>query len=88
MSTDDSSAQDVTLDLLKQGVAGDRECLWRLWEEHRPRLEKLVKLRLDRRLSGRIDAEDVLQEAFVDFTARAGEYVNQPEMPFFSLASV
>jgi len=38
---------------------------------------------MDRRLQGRLDASDVLQEAFVDFTSRAEEYTADPSMPFF-----
>ena len=38
---------------------------------------------MDRRLQGRVDPSDVLQEAFLDFQARAADYVKQPDMPFF-----
>jgi len=38
---------------------------------------------MDRRLQGRIDPEDVLQEVFVDFASRANEYVQDPSMPFY-----
>src|SRR4029077_18321570 len=40
-------------------------------------------LRLDRRLQGRIDPSDVIQEAYVDATASLGEFVERAEMPFF-----
>jgi len=32
----------------------------------------MVRLRLDRRLQGRLDPSDILQEAFIDFARRAG----------------
>jgi len=38
---------------------------------------------MDRRLQGRVDPSDVLQEAFLDFQSRAEEYVKKPDMPFF-----
>jgi RNA polymerase sigma-70 factor (ECF subfamily) len=38
---------------------------------------------MDRRLQGRVDAEDVLQETFVDFASRAEEYLGDPSMPLF-----
>jgi RNA polymerase sigma-70 factor (ECF subfamily) len=40
---------------------------------------------MDRRLQGRIDASDVLQEAFLDFASRVEEYLRQPQpdMPLF-----
>jgi RNA polymerase sigma-70 factor, ECF subfamily len=62
---------------------GGPQALGRVWERYRARLLKLVRLRVDRRLQGRIDASDVLQEAFVDFAGRAEEYLRQPDMPFF-----
>ena len=39
---------------------------------HRERLRRMVRLRLDRRLQGRIDSSDVLQEAHLEVARRAG----------------
>jgi RNA polymerase sigma-70 factor (ECF subfamily) len=72
-----------TIDTLRRGISGDQQALSELWDRHRERLRRLVKLRMDRRLQGRIDASDVLQEAFIDFASRAEEYANDPTMPFF-----
>ena len=57
--------------------------LGRIWEHYRDRLRRVVRLRLDRRLQGRADPSDVLQEAFLDFQSRAAEYAQKPDMPFF-----
>jgi RNA polymerase sigma-70 factor (ECF subfamily) len=43
----------------------------------------MVALRLDQRLQGRLDASDVIQEAYLDASARLPEYLRQPAMPFF-----
>ena len=43
----------------------------------------MVRLRLDRRLQGRLDPSDVLQEAYLDFAQRVAEYARNPTMPFF-----
>jgi RNA polymerase sigma-70 factor (ECF subfamily) len=43
----------------------------------------MVLLRLDRRLQGKIDASDVLQEAYLDLARRADEIADRPAMPFF-----
>jgi RNA polymerase sigma-70 factor (ECF subfamily) len=43
----------------------------------------MVQLRLDRRLAGRIDASDVIQEAYLDATRRLAEYLASPTIPFF-----
>ena len=38
---------------------------------------------MDRRLRGRIDPSDVLQDAFIEVSARLSDYVANPTMPFF-----
>jgi RNA polymerase sigma-70 factor (ECF subfamily) len=43
----------------------------------------MVALRLDQRLHGRIDASDVIQEAYLEAWHRLPEYLRQPTMPFF-----
>ena len=52
--------------LLEQARAGDKVALNELFGRHRPRLRRMVDLRLDRRLQARIDASDVIQEAYVE----------------------
>jgi RNA polymerase sigma-70 factor, ECF subfamily len=54
-----------------------------LLDHHRQRLRRMVALRLDRRLQGRVDASDVIQEAFLEASQRLPEYVREPRMPFF-----
>jgi RNA polymerase sigma-70 factor (ECF subfamily) len=83
METNDSQVSDKdAVDLLRQSAA-DPHVLGQVWGRYRARLRRLVRLRLDRRLQGRIDPSDVLQEAFLDFQARAQEYATKPDMPFF-----
>ena len=62
---------------------GDKSALAEVFQEHRPRLRQMVLLRLDRRLQGRLDPSDVLQEAFLDVARRAREYAARPDMSFF-----
>jgi RNA polymerase sigma-70 factor (ECF subfamily) len=50
---------------------------------HRGRLRKLVALRLDLRLQGRVDPSDVIQEACADAVRRLPEYVNKPDVTFY-----
>ncbi len=54
--------------------AGDPAAAGELFTANRHRLKKMVRLRLDRRLQGRLDASDVLQEAFLDVQRKAGEF--------------
>ena len=65
---------DGTEVLLDGAIAGDRRALAELFERHRGRLEVMVRLRLDRRLQGRLDPADVLQEAYLDVARRFPEY--------------
>ena len=41
---------------------------------HRERLHRMVQMRLDWRLHGRIDASDVIQEAYLEATRRLPAY--------------
>jgi len=53
---------------------GDDGALGLLFEAHRARLTKMVTFRLDPRLVGRIDPEDVLQETFLEAEKRLQAY--------------
>jgi RNA polymerase sigma-70 factor, ECF subfamily len=66
-------AEDLidAVELLRQRP-GDADAIGRVWERYRSRLLRVVRLRMDHRLQGRIDASDVLQEAFVDFAGPSG----------------
>jgi RNA polymerase sigma-70 factor, ECF subfamily len=69
--------------LLRATAQGDPEPWGALLERHRERLRRMVALRLDQRLQGRIDASDVIQEAYLEASTRKTEYLQQPTMPFF-----
>ena len=49
--------------LVSCAAAGDREAIVKLLERYRSRLRRMVALRVDPRLNGRVDASDVIQEA-------------------------
>jgi RNA polymerase sigma-70 factor (ECF subfamily) len=65
-------------DLLRRMASGDGGAAAELFLAYRDRLRLMVRLRLDRRLQGRLDPSDVLQEAFLDVTRRAPEYAANP----------
>ena len=69
--------------LLRRVREGDKRALVDLFARHRDRLRRMVRIRLDRRLQGRVDASDVIQEAHIEVLRRAGEYVREPSMPAF-----
>jgi RNA polymerase sigma-70 factor (ECF subfamily) len=69
--------------LLQQAAQGDNEGWWALLGKYREQLRRMVALRLDQRLQGRIDASDVIQEAYLEAWERLPEYVRAPSMPFY-----
>jgi RNA polymerase sigma-70 factor, ECF subfamily len=72
-----------TNQLLEQAAQGDQRGLGTLLGRHRDRLQRMVSLRMDRRLQGRIDPSDVIQEAYLEASVRLAEYLRDPSMPFF-----
>lgn len=53
---------------------GDREALAELFDQNHERLLRLVSFRLNRRLLGRVDPDDVLQEAYLAASQRIAHY--------------
>jgi RNA polymerase sigma-70 factor, ECF subfamily len=61
---------------------GDAGAAGELFAACRDRLKRMVRLRLDRRLQGRRDASDVLQEAFIDVQKKAPDFAAK-ELPAY-----
>jgi RNA polymerase sigma-70 factor (ECF subfamily) len=72
-----------TLHLIERLGSGDRQALTDLFQRYRDRLRRMVELRMDARLLGRVDASDVLQDAFLDAAARVDGYLQRPDLPAF-----
>src|SRR5262245_55282629 len=78
-----TDASETESDLLRRIKDGDQRALVDLFARHRDRLKRMVRLRLDQRLQGRVDPSDVLQEAHIEVLRRAGDYVREPSMPAY-----
>jgi RNA polymerase sigma-70 factor (ECF subfamily) len=76
----DKTLDDPT-DPIKQLRHGDRQALAALFEQHRERSRRMVDLRLDPRLHGRLGASDVVQEAFLDIARDLDAYLADPALP-------
>jgi len=63
--------------------AGGEEAVAELFDRYRPRLVRMIVLRLDGRLFGKVDVEDVLQDAYVETARRIRDYLDRPTVPFF-----
>jgi RNA polymerase sigma-70 factor, ECF subfamily len=70
-------------EVLRRAAEGDEEALRELFARYHDRLKRMVHLRLSRRLAGRVDDSDVLQEAFVEVARKLPEYVQEPKLPPF-----
>jgi RNA polymerase sigma-70 factor (ECF subfamily) len=69
--------------LLRRAGEGDGAALGALFDRHRDRLRRMVQLRMDRRMQGRLDASDVLQDAYLEVSRCLADYLRNPAMPFF-----
>ena len=70
-------------DLVARAAAGDRAAVVELLERYRGRLRRMVAMRLDPRLQGRVDASDVIQEGYLDAMRRLDEFIRDPAVPFY-----
>jgi RNA polymerase sigma-70 factor (ECF subfamily) len=71
-----------TCGLLEKVRTGDRQALETLLARHRANLLAFVEVRLDARLSARIDPSDVVQEAQLEMVRRMDDFLKRRPMPF------
>jgi RNA polymerase sigma-70 factor, ECF subfamily len=70
-------------ELVRRAARGEEEALAELFSCYRGRLRQMIRLRLDRRLQGRVDPSDVLQDAYIDMAEKLPEYAGRAAIPFF-----
>lgn len=68
------------LEILK---SGDADAIAEVFSRHRDKLQRMVRFRLDRRLYGRVDTADVLQDVWLETSRRIDDYTSNPAVPFF-----
>jgi RNA polymerase sigma-70 factor (ECF subfamily) len=78
MSIGLSGSEKETVQQLRQ--LGEQAFL-DLFESQRESLKRFVNVRIDRRLMRRMDASDVLQEAFFESSRRLEGYIADPQIP-------
>ena len=72
-----------TDELLDRAEAGDVSAVDQLLARHRDRLRQMVAVRIDRRLSVRVDPSDVVQEALVEASRKLPDYLRERPLPFY-----
>jgi RNA polymerase sigma-70 factor (ECF subfamily) len=82
MSSDPGDQIDTDA-LIQRAANGDQRALEELFTQHTERLRRMVHLRLNRRLQGRIDPSDVIQEAYLEVSQHLADYAKVPNLPFF-----
>jgi RNA polymerase sigma-70 factor (ECF subfamily) len=80
---DNHVTSEETDDLVNRAIHGDKAALAVLFGIYRPRLHRIVNFRLDRRIYGRVDAEDVLQEAYLNVEQRMKSLLPDRPATFF-----
>jgi RNA polymerase sigma-70 factor (ECF subfamily) len=70
-------------ELVRRAERRDEEALAELFSCYRERLLQMIRLRLDRRLQGRVDPSDVLQDAYLEMAEKLPEYADRSALPFF-----
>jgi RNA polymerase sigma-70 factor (ECF subfamily) len=61
---------------------GDREAWDALLDHYRSRMRRMVAVRMDGKLRGRVDASDIIQEAYLEANDRLEDYLANSKMPF------
>jgi len=73
---DDAS---TTIELLERARQGDREALGLLLDAHRTALHRRAEVRLQGRLAVRVDASDIIQQAFLEAYRSFPQFAGQDE---------
>jgi len=69
--------------LFARAAEGDGAAWGELLTAEEPRLMRMAAFRMDPRLNGRIDAADVVQEAYVEASSHREDYFRQEGVPLF-----
>ena len=72
-----AKGEDGTSAVVDRVRSGDERALAELFSKERDRLWRMVQSRLDRRLKGRVDPDDILQEAYLDAVRRIAQAAGQ-----------
>jgi RNA polymerase sigma-70 factor (ECF subfamily) len=73
----------VNATLLDRAAGGDADAWGALLKEHEGRLNRMATFWLDPRLRGRVDATDVIQDAYLEATVNRGAYFRERDVSLF-----
>ncbi|MCY3021075.1 MAG: sigma-70 family RNA polymerase sigma factor [Planctomycetota bacterium] len=75
--------RDAAAALVERLRQGDQAALSDLFALYQERLRRMIALRLDQRLNGRVSCSDILQDSYLEALKRLPHYFEKPDMPFF-----
>jgi RNA polymerase sigma-70 factor (ECF subfamily) len=78
MSNSPTSAIEA---LLARAAAGDEQAAGAVVCTYDDRLRRVIRVRLDRRITRRVDVDDVLQETHMEAVQRLPEFIEQRQVP-------
>ena len=68
---------------LVQLQSGGKKAVAEAFGCHRDKLQRMIAFRLDTRIIGKVDCDDILQDAFVEASRRIGDYLDRPSVPVY-----
>jgi len=72
-----------TAELIGRAKAGDQAAWSCLVSSFRPRLRRMVGIRMDRLLAARVDPSDVVQETLAEAARKLPQYQAERQLPFY-----
>ncbi len=73
---------DRTDELIGRARDGSKDAVDELLDRHRKGLRRMIQLRLDNRVTRRVDVSDILQDVLIEANRRLQNYLNEPPMAF------
>lgn len=73
---------EETQELLQSAKLGDKQAVNALLERHRNAIKQMVHMRMDKKVAGRVDASDIVQDVMLDASQRLRDFIQNSPMPF------
>ena len=77
------TSDNSTRILLDRVRGGDQSAIEKLLTQHRPRLRKMIRVRLHPLVRKRVDESDILQDALFAASQRMSDFFTKSQQPFF-----
>jgi len=79
----ESDESENSNELVRRAAVGDPLAQQTLYSQYRQRLKRMVCVRMDRRVAGRIDPSDIVQEALAEAVRQLPDYARERPLPLY-----